>query len=229
MPIDDFEGTTFVAFLDISGFKEMMKQEEKAFRALDILYSSGYNILQNQDNTSNYRVEGLFISDCGVLFVRSNLENNSIQTEGFCLLLEAVKYINNRMMENDFMLTTSIAYGSFKYRNRIEFAGIDKTPIYGDAYASAFIDSEKTAPRIKPGQCRIVRENLPEYITSSINLSKPPAPFDVIRTRNRRIQHFYYYWMVNHPDDINEFEKNYSDAYNLKYSGFLRALKNASV
>ena len=34
MPIPDFYGDTFVAFTDISGFKEMMKHEEKAINAL---------------------------------------------------------------------------------------------------------------------------------------------------------------------------------------------------
>lgn len=32
MPISEFDGYTFVAFLDISGFKELMKQGNRALK-----------------------------------------------------------------------------------------------------------------------------------------------------------------------------------------------------
>jgi len=70
MPLQNYEGTTFVAFTDISGFREMMRDRKKAVLALDKFYQAGYDILRNQ--TANaYRVDGLFVSDCGVLFVRA--------------------------------------------------------------------------------------------------------------------------------------------------------------
>jgi hypothetical protein len=33
MPIADFDGNTFVAFLDISGFKQLMKNEKKSLES----------------------------------------------------------------------------------------------------------------------------------------------------------------------------------------------------
>lgn len=67
MAIADFNGDTFVAFLDISGFKEMMKGDgAQAVNALDKLNQAGYNVLQNNQN-----IGGIFISDCGVLFVQN--------------------------------------------------------------------------------------------------------------------------------------------------------------
>ena len=48
MPIADFKGETFVAFLDISGFKEMMKGDgSQAVYALDRLNVAGYDVLKN--------------------------------------------------------------------------------------------------------------------------------------------------------------------------------------
>ncbi len=35
MPIDDYEGNTVVAFLDICGFKVLMRDERRALLALD--------------------------------------------------------------------------------------------------------------------------------------------------------------------------------------------------
>ncbi len=224
MPIADFDGNTFVAFLDISGFKQLMKDEKRAWKAIDRLYQYGYDVIKKINQESGVRVEGLFVSDSGILFVR-NCENTK---ECLKVLLEkVVKEINKKMLEDNFMLTTSIAYGHFKYQERIEFEGIEKNPIYGNAYVSAFLDNENGKPKIQPGQCRIVRKNLPQdlvqFIESEANHND--EVIRVIRKRNNDNDHFYFYWMVEEPSEIEEFEKEYNDSYNLKYAGMLKALK----
>ena len=223
MPINNYNGDTFVAFLDISGFKELMRNEKKAWKALDRLYQYGYEILRNQNNEC--RVEGIFISDSGVLFVRRNNRIIPKISDGLISLLMILKRINERMRGNDFMLTTSIAYGEFRYQERIEFRGIEKNPIYGNAYISAFLDNENGKPKIQPGQCRIVEENLPSDITRSIEQSQNNDIFGMIRKREGDNKHYYYYWMVNDSHEIERFEQNYKDAYTLKYAGMLKALK----
>ena len=223
MPINNYDGDTFVAFLDISGFKELMKNEEKALEALDQLYQYGYEILRSQN--SECKVEGIFISDSGVLFVRRNNQNTPNISECLKSLLMMTKRINQKMVEKDFMLTASIAYGKFKYQERIEFEGIEKNPIYGNAYVSAFLDNENGKPKIQPGQCRIIKENLPNDITSTIEESQNNEIFSRIKEREGDNKHYYYYWMVNNPDEIERFERDYKDAYNLKYAGMLKALK----
>ena len=45
MALEDFDGDTFVAFIDISGFKELMKQKNRAWKALDKFYQAAYNNL----------------------------------------------------------------------------------------------------------------------------------------------------------------------------------------
>ncbi len=222
MPINNYDGDTFVAFLDISGFKELMRNEKEAWKALDILYQSGYEFLRNQNNAC--RVEGIFISDSGVLFVR---RNNRILSNSECLklLLDKIKKINKKMIENDFMLTTSIAYGKFRYQERIEFEGIEKNPIYGNSYVSAFLDNENGKPKIQPGQCRIVKENLPDDVTTTLQESQDDDIFRMIMKRDGDNKHYYYYWMVNEPSEIKRFEQDYKNAYKLKYAGILKALK----
>ncbi|MFC1927909.1 hypothetical protein ACFLW7_04970 [Chloroflexota bacterium] len=223
MPIDNYDGDTFVAFLDISGFKELMRDEKRAWKALDRLYEYGYEILRNQNN--GCRVEGIFVSDSGVLFVRRNNRITPKISDGLMSLLMILKRINEGMRGSDFMLTTSIAYGEFRYQERIEFGGIEKNPIYGNAYVSALLDNENGKPRIQPGQCRIVEKNLPSEIARSIEQSQNNHIFRMIKRREGDNRHYYYYWMVDHSHEVERFEQNYKDAYTLKYAGMLRALK----
>ena len=218
MPINDFNGRTFVAFLDISGFKQLMKDEKKAWKALDRLYQYGYAVLQE----NNRHVEGIFISDKGVLFVRNG------QDETTCLmsLLEVIREINKKMLEHNFMLTTSIAYGHFKYQDRIEFEGIRKAPIYGNAYVAAFFDTKNAKPKIQPGQCRIVKEDLPREIVEALESDhNQDEILQLVGRRNNDANHNYFYWMVESPSEIGGFEGRYRGAYNLKFEGMLSALK----
>jgi hypothetical protein len=202
MALSNFSGNTFVAFLDISGFKIIMEDEIKAKNVLNQFYKAGYEALLKYRN-----VKGLFVSDSGLLFVRKN--NYKLDT-----LLRVVKTINNRMLENDIMLTTSISYGQFDYNKRIEFQGIEKNLMLGSAYLNAYLDNASGKPKIQPGQCRILKRGLPEEL-------------DVLN--NQYIKecgaYYYYYWNVDNPNNIDAFKESYNDSYKLKYSGMLKALK----
>lgn len=205
MPVPDFQGDTFVAFIDISGFKEMMKSGDSiAMDTLNKFYQAGFNSLNN-----NTDISGFFISDCGILFVNNN-ELRKIRK--LKIILEVVKEINKKLLSKNIILTTSIAYGKFNYQQRIEFSGISKNPIYGDAYISAFMDNENGKPKIQPGKCRVVSNN-----DSDDYLEIP-----LLRQVKK---HFYYYWMCDDISEINNFEKEYKNSYKLKYSGMISALK----
>lgn len=205
MALSNFNGETFVAFIDISGFKELMKNNQKAIETLDHFYQAGYDALRPPNN-----VDGLFVSDCGILFVR---ETNLPIEEQLEKLLSVVKSINEAVLQYDIMLTTSIAYGHFSYREKIEFQGIEKNQLHGFAYVKAFLDNEIGKPKIQPGQCRILEDDLPE--TLRIDNSH-------IRQKGR---HYYYYWNVQDSNRIDEFLSDYNNSYNLKYLGIINSLK----
>jgi hypothetical protein len=215
MPIKCFDNSTFVAFLDISGFKELMKKEQ-AVKALDKLYSIGYQALAKGMKEENNKVEGFFFSDAGILFVRNKEQNLEDQLEH---ILEVIEKINRQMLRHNFMLTTSVAYGPFRYSEKIEFVGIEKNPVYGNAYVNAFLDNDKTSPRIQPGQCRIIKRELPQNLL--INRLKPNLS-DRIKDQG---DYYYFYWMIDEGNEIEKFNEQYNDSYNLKYSGMLQALK----
>ncbi len=218
MPVENYQGDTFVAFLDISGFKILMRDEQRALRALDQFYETGFRVLHNQSNMGNSRIDGFFVSDSGILFVRSDTGVSYEQLEA---LLDAIEQINRRMLGYDFMLTCSVAYGRFSYHGRFEFTGIEKNPIYGNAYVHAFLDNENGTPKIQPGQCRIIKRGLPATFE---NLSEHLGSLVFRRLRNKD-RHYYFYWMVDNEGGIEDFEKRYNDTYDLKYAGMLQALK----
>ncbi len=222
MPLDDYSGKTFVAYLDISGFKKLMDDGDRAETALDTLYQKGYEILRNQDD--GCRVEGLFISDCGVLFARRDGKDRTNATECLKALLRIIQTVNKRMLENGFMLTTSIAFGKFRYQGKEEFKGINKTPLYGHAYVSAFLDNESGRPKIKPGQCRIMKRGLPKEVKDIIGQNECENDFKTVREEDN---HYYYYWMCDNPNQIREINRKYEEAYNSKYERILEALEGS--
>ena len=202
MAVKNFSGKTFVAFVDISGFKVMMSEDKsRAAEALDKFYQIGYEVLQ-----SYHKVSGIFISDCGVLFVSQTTSIN----EQLNTILEVVKNINQRMLYENFMLTTNIAYGDFSYQDRVEFNGISKNLLFGNAYLDAYSDNI-SKPKMEPGMCRILSKNI-----------KDTSFLDSNQFLMRKKEHYYFYWNVNIPEQIEAFEKNYRNA---KYDGILQSLK----
>ena len=183
-----------------------MKDDRKALEALKRLYQAGYDALSDADG-----VEGFFVSDSGILFVRTGTLHERLKK-----ILSVIKIINRQMLQRDYMLTTSIAYGHFDYHDKLEFDGIEKNPIYGYAYVQAFLDNETGSPKIQPGQCRLVIRNLPEDIDFQ------HVDFHLLKQKGN---HHYFYWNVNHHNDIEDFEQQYNDSYKLKYTGMLQALK----
>lgn len=219
MSITDFHGETFVAYVDISGFKELMIHNN-AIQALNIFYSSGYDVLLNQKVDPNIKIEGVFVSDCAVLY--ANSKSKSI-IEKLDAILIIIKKINMRMLQENYMLTSSIAYGEFSYHNRIEFPGIEKNPIYGSAYVNAFLDNEKTLPKMQPGQCRIlINDAVNDAIAGCEN---KPGEISLVKKIKGDNKHLRYYWNLETIDQVEAFENEYMNSYNTKYSGMLCALK----
>lgn len=200
--LNNFSGQTFVAFIDICGFKAMMSEENKASIALDKFYQIGYEELQACRD-----INGIFISDCGILYVT----RDTSKKEKLEILLRIVRSINLKMLEADYMLTTNIAYGDFSYQERIEFNGISKNLMMGNAYVKAFLDSQ-AKPKIDVGECRILKEDIEEDFFENPHLCP-------------RGKYFYYYWNVEDPEKIDLFKKDYKDS---KYIGALQVLKDYS-
>jgi hypothetical protein len=230
MPIEAYSSPngekTFVAFTDISGFKKLMK-EGKAPNALDIFYNAGFHQLKKQE-ICDY-IDGIFVSDCGIMFARNDRHPGHDNIFYLKKLLNVIRNLNNIMLQNDKMLVTSIAFGSFEYADRIVLRNMNKNLFHGDAYLNAYIDNEEGVPKITPGQCRIIIKGIPPDVKDI--LEDPGSNDDVlkmVKTRYKDKRHYYFYWMRDEPRQIDGFEKKYSDSYELIYGGMLNALKEGN-
>lgn len=187
MPITgDFNGQTFVAFTDISGFRSMMGNETRLMKAMDALYSSGYRNLG--DLAQPRAVEGIFISDCGILFARIH---DGDKLSALNSLLQVLAAIHRDVFESAFSLATSVAFGPFTYRGKVEFEGLEKSAIHGHAYVSAFKDNESDVRKLYPNECRLLKAGFPPEISlENIN------SLDIARGRIRdEDKHYYFEWM----------------------------------
>ena len=99
--------------------------------------------------------------------------------------------------------------------------------MFGYAYLNAYLDNESGKPKLDPGQCRILTDNLDESFLKSI-IPSQEKPFNRLRKTLSDNKHLYFYWMVGNPSEITEFKNKYKDTYNLKYRGMLEVLKTFS-
>lgn len=203
MSMDNYtDGPTFVAFMDISGFKNHMKNGT-GIKTLETFYHESYEILKSYET----KINSIFISDCGVLFVRKPKN----EAKKLKILLNAIRKINVRMLDDNIILTTSIAYGEFRYQNRFEFPGMIKNKVYGNAYVNAVLDAERKKQKIQPGQCRILKDGFP------IDLSNEKDNiFDLIKDRNYYTKNHFFYWSLSDNKEIDSFEEKYKNAYKFR-------------
>jgi hypothetical protein len=219
MAIKSFEGDTFMAYTDIAGFRKMMRSG-KALEALDAFYSGGYKTLKKQVS-KKIRIDGFFISDCGVLFTRNS---GASKVDELQALLGVVKEINQLMARSGFMLMTSIAYGFFKYEDRIDLEMIKQNAVEGGAYVKTYVDNEADLPKIHPGQCRIIREDLPEEVADAIASGKGTGELSLIKKYKSR-NHYYYWWMAKEADGITSVENMYNNLEDVMYWGLMEKIR----
>ena len=182
-----FDAKTFVCFIDISGFKiELRRDLQSAGNMLDTFYSAGYRTIK-----SHSILNGIFVSDCGIIY-----PDRGKPTERLEAILNAVKEINDRMLENNFLTTASIAYGHLEYKRKFVFDRIKKNAIMGNGYLNAFLDTENKHNRLIAGQVRITKhleDNQPaENIFEKLDFDNSTLKF--LEDRNT---HFYYHWYLN--------------------------------
>lgn len=226
----NFEGDTFVAFIDISGFKNLIKQN-KAQDKLNIFFNEGARVIRKYED-----LNGILASDSCILFI--NIEDYSTlnltdQIRILVSLLDAIKEINETMLRTRVMLTTSVAYGHFRYEDRIELARMRKNLFYGNAYVDAFIDNEYGERKIRPGECRIVGKKLPPTLKSYLDMNNKeyvgdPLFKNTLELLKKDRRHYYFYWMIRNLGDSSEitsFKRNYTKAYNSRYENIRNLLK----
>lgn len=230
MSIQSYRGNTFVGFLDISGFKELMKNREKARDTLDRFYKTIYNAIEEvnlqQHVGSTIMVNSIIISDCAILFLSGTQDDRHenfqdiTQIEGLEKILSFIQKINREFIlsELPFMTTCSIAYGDFEYRNKYDREYLRKNCIIGNAYMDAFLDSENSKPKIQPGECRVLKQTLSDSLSNE----------EIFSLLDMQGKYYYFYWMLSRHTDLKWFKQDYLDTYQLKFKGMISVLQRYS-
>ena len=212
MPLNNFSGETYVAFSDLNGFKEMMRNHERAAKALDTLYKSVYELKTKHEYS---KIQTLAISDCAISFI-----NNLNSRTELPLILRFLKELHGNMIRADYLITSSVAYGQFSYHERIELTGLEKNMLYGDAYLKAYLNNEKC----HEGSIAIICED-----NDKENILQYSGEYKEFMRNNRRsVGGLQFYWAVSSHDEITDFETAYHDTYSLKYKGMISVYKQYS-
>jgi hypothetical protein len=220
MSVPSYEGKTYVGYLDISGFKQIMKHKNKVERVLDEFYSTLYNtVCDVNSNFDAIKMNVVAVSDCAVLFLSKGENDDVDQNVGLPKMLQFIKHVNLAFINRDsspFMTTCSIAYGDFKFENRKDSEYIRKNCLRGPAYVEAYLDNEKENEKMTPGKCRILKRGL------SIDL-RPNGEFALLEKEK---QYYYYYWMLNNSHEISPFKKRYDQTFEEMYDKLKRLLRS---
>jgi hypothetical protein len=232
------EQNTFVAYIDISGFKSYLDQGLGRI-VLDDFYNSGSKVVrENNIRASNSslknHIQGILISDCAILWITDppNLENE--WTKMLLNMLSVIRNYNIEMLRMNHLLTCSIAYGRCDYEPRIETDDIRKNSIFGQGYVRAFTDNEYVLPKIQPSQCRIVTEGLPNYPNLLAETLDPVDELDpetcFLNSFNNIEKsydgkHLYYYWMLDSNSHLGEFKFEIKSESVKRYDGIKQIIK----
>lgn len=212
MPINNFSGKTYVAFSDLNGFKEMMRNHEKAAKALDKLYNTVYALKSKQEYIY---VQTLAISDCAISFIGDTNSNADLP-----LILSFLKDLHGEMIQTDYLITSSVAFGQFDYNERIELTGLDKNMLYGEAYLKAYLNNNKCPE----GSIVLICEE-----KDKVGILKSSGKYKEFLKDNRRsVGGLQFYWSVSSHSEIADFEAAYNDTYRLKYKGMISVFKKYS-
>ena len=131
--MNDFDGQTWVAFSDLSGLKALYeKNPEDAAEALDKFYNAVYDVQEEQSP-----INAIVVSGCAIFWIDIRNCVNELGT-----ILGHLKELHRKMLP-DYLLRTTIAYGHFKYQQRLEISTIRKNMIIGLAYLDAYANNDK--------------------------------------------------------------------------------------
>lgn len=131
--MNDFDGKTWVAFSDLCGLKALYeKNPGDAAEALDKFYNAVYDVQEEQNP-----INAIVVSDCAIFWIDIRNCVNELGT-----ILGHLKELHRKMLP-DYLLRTTIAYGHFKYQQRLEISTIRKNMIIGLAYLDAYANNDK--------------------------------------------------------------------------------------
>jgi len=232
LPIDSFFGDTFVAYLDICGFKNMMREieNEKAVNTLNAFFRTVY-----EGATTSQEICCIAVSDCAIAFVgKRQSEGPTIACMNSCStdndlarlnsMLEFVRHVSESMIDQGVAISGSIAYGSLQFMKKYEGERTVKALFLGQAYLEAYNDFENCRPKLRPGQIRIAKTiKMKELLNSSKGEGND---LSLVKSGPGG---YYFYWMSDDIQARSEIDHKISYFYKEKaFDALISVLKDYS-
>jgi len=227
MPFSFMNDNRFVAFIDLSGFKELMRKDKDcALKVIRRFFKIVFDITNPDAGNPDRNIQGLLISDCCVIWSPVTNDTEESKFSQFDLILKAVQDINhgvltdNLMKKKKIMLKSSVAFGEFKYIETHKHELIQKEMIFGDAYIRAYEDNSL---KLDPGLCRIVIDKkFPDSIKSKIEQdSDSNTRISLIVKKQSK---YYYFWNCHSRNEIEDFWNEYLNSKNEVFKKMYAAL-----
>jgi hypothetical protein len=213
--VGNYDGQTFVAFLDVLGFGELVENNVPlAAQTLDKFYSTIYDAcsyrtsrriaidkIPRPNTLVKPESNAIVASDCAVVFSNNRESGKNMNNDLECML-EFVRTVNCNLIKAEpfpsILTTCSVAFGLFFYEERKESSYLKKNCFLGTPYMNAFSDSEKM--KREPGLCRLLGNGLPDNFT----------PNDSLLVEERG--NYYFYWMLQNRSLLESFQGEYTAA-----------------
>jgi hypothetical protein len=219
MPLENFDGQTWVAYSDLCGTKAMYNiNRNMAGQALDKFYTTVNSIQERLLRVGQYGVSVLVVSDCAIFWIHRNGEHNrevTIDPKSLGILLENLKQLHCDMIASEYMLRSTIAYGYFKYEQRLEFRHTRKDMIFGGAYLDSFAQNDK----IPLGSIFLVKTQ------DQFKKSDLGTDYSVRIYKNKQLGFKEYIWWVENKRDIKSTIKDRDDIHNDRYKALINLYK----
>jgi len=200
MSIPNFNGETWLAFSDLCGTKAMYKENpDKAAKALDHFYNTVYNVVQGVQN----EISALAVSDCAIFWVHDDAEHRGM-FQMLPTLLKQLKWLHRQMIEHNYLIRTTIAYGHFRYEQRIEIRRLRKNMFIGGGYLEAYAANDK----VTPGGIVILRppaqgEDDTRGPGETLDVQRTAGDFAAYLRARRGQKQWEFVWWINTESDVD--------------------------
>jgi len=185
--MEGFKGETYVAFMDIAGFKS--KSNERKKKMIDEFYSTVYNLTMDVNKSVPGKVDAIrtiVLSDSALFFVGRKFKKD--KEAGLLVLLRLIRKVNRSLIKNGILTFTGLAFGPLNYSEPSERKDLRNVKLHGDGYIKAFLLSEDAEKKI-PGYVSVHTS-----VANRVKGRKAKDEIGLIRS-HLRVKRFY--WMLS--------------------------------
>jgi len=221
--MEPFHYDTYVAFMDIAGFKKRNAKEMRS--SLKTFYQVVFD--QTESIKKDYwnqtcSINTIALSDSALFFVRHGGDEDDDDMAD--ILFKLLRRINIGLIKHGIITFTGVSYGDFHYYSPREREDLRKAMLFGDAFINAYTIAEKD-------------NKIPGLITVHHSVAKRidqdlQGYFSTLIKKYRRKKRFF--WMLQPNMSLERFTEVenlcnstlYGSADDSRYSKWVGALKN---